>query len=705
MAWGRRLALAITASLVTSSLGTGVAAQSGSPAPAWTLFARVDRAIADLMFDLGLDPEAARAWVVTNVAPERYAGIMKGARGTFLARGANSADQALLLGEMLRTAGWRSRYAVCELDARPASAGVEAGPATPEQSLTIDEVAELVAAEVTDAELKDALLAIPPLWDSQVADVESATSELAAALEDIPLADSAASTEMGAPRDQHVWLQVEWGAEWKDLDTTTPTGEPLCEPDEVGDLPPEGLYHRVRISLEVEQRLRGEFERTALLSLDRPVADLATSSIAFTFGEPSGYLERGPIQVGEPAPYTPVLAIDGELVTGDPIWLPALSGSLLPINDELEQIGEELFGTPAPGAGDEEEDPYTGAWLLIDLVAPDGSVTAIRSEVFDRIGLEARAATSLDAVPIKPFEQVLAEYTPMSALWQVGLFVGESLAPEAIDDEPLSDLSTADLSRLLDGLLRSFPSLHRHLGGRPDFPMIVLAGLTDEITTQGDAGNRLLLDAVHVPALRADGPLAAARDAQAVIGAEAILTGLLGLTSQSLDESAGVFRAARAASSPLILLAPGDPIAIAGASPEALIRMGERLGAGYSLLTPASAPSAGGSTSTAWWVIDPSTGIVRDEHESGRHADLTTYSGNTSRALSSAQKFCRFGRSLGAAIVFAVAVFISAMGGKIPSGIKAVAKTATAAYEQRRRGKKAVDIACLTTGAKGPPLP
>jgi hypothetical protein len=95
--WGSRLALAIAASLVTSSLGTGAAAQSDSPAPRWSLTARLDRAIADLMFDLGLDPDAARAWVASNVALEDYAGILKGARGTFLARGANAADQALLL--------------------------------------------------------------------------------------------------------------------------------------------------------------------------------------------------------------------------------------------------------------------------------------------------------------------------------------------------------------------------------------------------------------------------------------------------------------------------------------------------------------------------------------------------------------------------------------------------------------------------------
>jgi hypothetical protein len=155
-----------------------------------------------------------------------------------------------------------------------------------------------------------------------------------------------------------------------------------------------------------------------------------------------------------------------------------------------------------------------------------------------------------------------------------------------------------------------------------------------------------------------------------------------------------VFAAARSQGIPFRWLAPGDTLAIAGASSEALARMGQRLAAGDALLTPASAPLVNGVERTAWWVVDRQTGVVRDEHESGRHTVAAEETGATTRAVTWMDRFRRLGcRVAGVAVVVGTLTMVN--GSKEGFDlVKNVAKAAEQAADNRRRTEQARKAAC-----------
>ena len=73
--------------------------------------------IADLAATLTYDVDAIVAFVRDRIHYEAYAGVLRGARGTLLARAGNATDQAVLLGALLDAARVNWRYATGALDA------------------------------------------------------------------------------------------------------------------------------------------------------------------------------------------------------------------------------------------------------------------------------------------------------------------------------------------------------------------------------------------------------------------------------------------------------------------------------------------------------------------------------------------------------------------------------------------------------------
>jgi hypothetical protein len=114
-----------------------------------------------------------------------------------------------------------------------------------------------------------------------------------------------------------------------------------------------------------------------------------------------------------------------------------------------------------------------------------------------------------------------------------------------------------------------------------------------------------------------------------------------------LSSAAQVFEAARAASIPLVVLKPGETAnTLSGLSADALVRLNKRLADGYGAISPQSAPTIDGATATAWWLIDPVTGTIRDEHESGRHQVLPERAAKECQSVGWAVKFRRLHRAI-----------------------------------------------------------
>src|SRR5690606_29977057 len=118
-----------------------------------------------------------------------------------------------------------------------------------------------------------------------------------------------------------------------------------------------------------------------------------------------------------------------------------------------------------------------------------------------------------------------------------------------------------------------------------------------------------------------------------VVGMDRLFLGLLGETDVPPFVPAdvvAVFDGARQQGIELAWLEPpaGAAAGIDG-SAEAIARMDAHLAAGRTLLVPRRAVTVGTEPLRGWWMIDPVTGALRDQLETGRHQETTEYTVTT----------------------------------------------------------------------------
>ena len=394
--------------------------------------------VAALAEALGPDMDTVYTFVRDRIGYDPYAGVLRGARGTLIARAGNAADQSLLLVELLRAHGFEARLAAGTLDdvvaahlLFAAGLGAGAGVALVERA---DDA--LLAALGTDRATVDArgearLALERALAQSIDKDTATESQQLAALL---GVADASLEIDpatrraalMAAARD-HVWVEVARDGDWVALDPTFPEAGPgttfATATATMDDLPAE-MHHVVRFVVTIE---RGD---GASLSTDRvggwevrvrDIMDVGMPSFRLlnvTMDEPAGaargwsadqlrtavttmteeWLESG-------STFHPVLLLsNGEVQVGTGF---DLQGRLISddwqlrlANDAAAAIGEgfagptqvldNLFGggTTAPAP----EPALTAQWIEYQIAGPGRETIAYRRAVFDRIGPANRAA-------------------------------------------------------------------------------------------------------------------------------------------------------------------------------------------------------------------------------------------------------------------------------------------------------------------------
>ena len=145
----RRTFLELASATVLATAGASVLARTAtaqSPLPT----AAIPDAITELAASLGRDPERIFRWVQEEIRYEPYSGILRGAKGTLLARAGNSADQAVLLADLLKASAVPVRYVTGSLDptsrdALMATTVVEVGTARPAIEQAVLSEADLAA--------------------------------------------------------------------------------------------------------------------------------------------------------------------------------------------------------------------------------------------------------------------------------------------------------------------------------------------------------------------------------------------------------------------------------------------------------------------------------------------------------------------------------------------------------------------------------
>jgi hypothetical protein len=673
-----------------------------------TLTAAVDHALEQLRLQLNRDPRAAHDFVRRGTAFESYTGVLKGAHGTFLTRAGNSADRSLLLAELIQGKGEQSnvRFAYCATgSAVPGSAAIKKTTSRPVSFSDL-------RSHVTDPDLSLGVRWLEGALTIAREDALLVQKQLSAAVEPAmeTILESRRTVDVG--ETVHIWPQVDLGGVWTNLDPDSATGEPPCSPTMMSSEIPEKLFHRLSLTVIVETLKDGTLHESVALRVDKRTSEIAAAQILFSFGEASGLLTPRVESSDGLAWYTPVVRIDQENTVGEGFALPKLRAASAGPQDVsggfADVLGGDFYGGPDGITAPPVE--VMSAWLQIELSSPERSMAKARTEVFDRLGMAIRSNTGDSTFELLPLDVVDGEYAALASMWQVGFIVGEIAAPETLL-QVSRDVSTLDgVSAVLDQLARAFPTVRRELGGLPAAPMVLLIGLVPSANASGEVGARLVFDLLHIATRPPSDAATASREAVSSPFAEYVLAALVGANSESTDGVAKIMSSAVAASIPLQIVEPGRRASVEGASTNALARMNSRTKQGYVLATTARAVGPQESQVTAWWYVDPSTGIIQDEHENGRSTatvDRAVSEKDTPSTMARVRAFaCKVAKPV---VIGASAIYLLSGGVMGLDALKFVAKVQEGYQKQRAVADKALMIACgdrqRLGGAGSPPPP
>ncbi|HEX4793877.1 MAG TPA: hypothetical protein VH370_08805 [Humisphaera sp.] len=384
---------------------------------------------------VGNDPTKLFEWVRDQTFLVSYRGMLRGPAGVLMDRLGNSLDRSLLLADLLRRAGHKSRLANAPLSAAQAAellAGAKDWPAAPhaasepaDTARRIDALGKEFGLDASSlkqyhAAAVEASKALADQMAQRLArQIPSITRDLQGTLS--PPAGNAANAS--DPLRDHWWVQLDQAGKWLDLDPNPSGAKPgahlavptrFLESRDGKSFPIDAsLAHELRIRVIVEQwteqRLR---ESVALEQTIRP-ADLYGKRLALSH-IPLDWPEN--LDLSNPDEARAKLK---EAAAAQKSWMPVLhigdeTKSHLPFNeagDTKQEIAKADKGSPAGlgaglggfgfgGGGDERPASKLSAeWIEYEFRAPGTPPLAVRRDMFDLIGPAARAEAKGRNVP------------------------------------------------------------------------------------------------------------------------------------------------------------------------------------------------------------------------------------------------------------------------------------------------------------------
>lgn len=228
-------------------------------------------------------PGACLGFVRAALRYEPYTGVLRGGQGALSAGAGNSADLAVLLYEMLRPGMQpsRLRFAVADLTDAQAAALVDTAARTPPPQPVVAVRGSQLPTTPTDAGsapagTEPAVLrrAGTELSDS-IRHAEAHRAVLDPLLSAMPARNDRGAA-MAAAR-QHVWLQVEEGGVWRDLDPVL--GPAALQPAATHAILPREWQHEIRIQVQLESTEGERLVRRDLLEQSWPSVSLGARGL------------------------------------------------------------------------------------------------------------------------------------------------------------------------------------------------------------------------------------------------------------------------------------------------------------------------------------------------------------------------------------------------------------------------------------------
>lgn len=376
--------------------------------------------------ELGPDPDAAIRFVRDQVRFDAYEGVLRGARGTLMARAGNAFDKAVLLAALLRHHDFEVRFRTARLPGhfaerladRAFEPRVESVPAP-----------TTVALHPEVEQVTDGLLATSfTRFFAHVDSIRAALGVGRVTLGDAPPAPTKTLRDEAA---RHCWVEYrkDQNQLWIPID---PAAGDRTAIDALGttastfaELPDES-YQRVTIRLRAEYRRRGGLEGQDLLRYEASAADLHGAVVV---------LEPSLSAVGTEWHLTYALSVSGVTTTADALRGAVDTGLAGGLGSGAASLGRRMFG----GAGSSE---LVGAVLEFEFRTPSGRVETVRRVMLDLLGPAARAAHKTDG-PLRAVPLLSGVPAPLLQL-QAMSFSSGPLDPGFL----AASLRTAELNRL-----------------------------------------------------------------------------------------------------------------------------------------------------------------------------------------------------------------------------------------------------------------
>ncbi len=563
-----------------------------------------------------LDLDDAFAEVATGIRFEPYPGILRGPRGTVLARGGNAADQALLLADVLRAKGYRVRFVRGKL---------EGG--------NLDILTRGI---------------YPP-------DVP----ELNLAKEYLPY-NPGADNALRALIADHLWLEVDQGdGSWLPLDPSFPRatiGAAYATPGSRHDALPDELYQRIVLTLHEETaagdtRDLGRLEaRTAELGLRQlsllilgvrqlkaPEEDrqkgggaggLFGSALSGKQGDPepaAAAVEARPVgrlyrrtlrRDGEATELEPSLVLDDEDATR--IRREWLEIAVHAPGQEPRVVSRDLYVSDAPSIGGAAPQPYRR--YSLGVVPGPIDVAAVREyagSLAEEVDLDASRAR-IDAI----------DHTDAGAAASEALSVNEKVGPLA------AHLAALGFAGESDEMTRRI-AFNNGVTFAQAVPRIIIVSVEGGEASDYRVALDLRLDEVAAwpyPgfARRAAEHFQSARGLQNTMLEGKFLERILGVrqTANTAELVAGI----EGGPSAMLVFEAGQEgrlDEIEGLSLYARRLIAQSLAAGHEVIVPRRPVEIAGRARFGWWERDPATGRVVGVMDDGLHQAMTSYSLNT----------------------------------------------------------------------------
>ena len=623
---------------------------------------------------LDYEAEEILEFVRDEISFEAYAGLLRGAPGTLIARAGSALDQSVLAVTLLRNAGYEARIVRGTLNDADAQALVHQVSADRTQRKTFLDDAKAAAiflAVATSTGIPEdqarAMISPPddqvPLRETdEFREAEKTVAmlieKLGSAWIDDPDKATGIHRQLVEEARDYFWVEYREGAggAWRAAHVahrSATLGSRINASEYLSNSIPENLQHRVRFSAFIEQKLGSQsVVHTIVGPYERPASNLALTPVELTivpiewFSQTTLTPEAIETAAAESTQFVVVFSTGSPTVTAlfdkDGNYIDPMAGSSSAAG-VVQTVGNR-FGQAA-GALDGESEPdqfvrLNRVWVEYELIGPGDSNESHSRTLYRWTGEAANAGIEDSVIQSLTWMAATGSVPPglmldrnleklHSLVPMVRLSVQQSSADEKIDVAALAP-SFEEMKTQWIGHLQLFGLFDEGAGLYSSNAHSYRSG-TNLIAYEEslDPANRQISIDVVSNTRRAFrlGQTSPQYDRELMVQVGVWETSVEGVLTRSQGKrSFNTFVAldeARAAGIDVVVLGPGDEEQLDQLehSAEVIESVRTDIGRGNRLVIPHSLPQ--GSTRTGWWRIDQETGQTLGIGESGRGVEIT----------------------------------------------------------------------------------